>query len=65
MMLEAGAEAKVHDPHVQKYLDVEISQELSGVVEDGKNVLNPDGFIDAGFVYKGVGRGDKNRHQIK
>jgi UDP-N-acetyl-D-mannosaminuronic acid dehydrogenase len=99
MLLEAGAEVRVHDPHVLKYPGVEISQELSEVVEDadavviftghknyfeldpaglkqltaqehpvlvdGRNVVVPDGFIDAGFVYQGIGRGDKNSHQIK
>lgn len=98
MLLEAGAEVKVHDPHVLKYPGVEISQELSEVVEgvdavviftghknyfeldpsgmkeltaqehpvivDGRNVVDSDGFIDAGFVYKGIGRGDMNRHNI-
>jgi UDP-N-acetyl-D-mannosaminuronic acid dehydrogenase len=32
------------------------------VVVDGRNVVEPDAFIDAGFVYKGIGRGDKNGH---
>jgi len=27
-------------------------------------VIDPDGFISAGFVYKGIGRGDKNEHRI-
>jgi UDP-N-acetyl-D-mannosaminuronic acid dehydrogenase len=35
------------------------------VIIDGRNVINPDMFIDAGFVYKGIGRGDKNQHAIK
>ncbi|NPE31614.1 nucleotide sugar dehydrogenase [Methanococcoides sp. SA1] len=34
------------------------------VIVDGRNVLDPDAFIDNGFVYKGIGRGDKNEHPI-
>ncbi len=30
------------------------------VVVDGRNVIYPDRFIKAGFIYKGIGRGDKN-----
>ncbi|ATU08098.1 nucleotide sugar dehydrogenase [Methanohalophilus portucalensis] len=99
LLIDAGAEVKVHDPHVLLYPDVEISQdmeevldgvdavvvfaghrqyysleprqlqELSGqthpVIVDGRNVVEPDAFIDAGFVYKGIGRGDKNGHEVK
>ncbi len=35
------------------------------VIVDGRNVVRPDEFIDAGFVYKGIGRGDKNSHEIR
>ncbi|MCG7848666.1 MAG: hypothetical protein MIO93_05745 [ANME-2 cluster archaeon] len=35
------------------------------VVVDGRNVVDADGFVGAGFVYKGIGRGDRNEHQIK
>jgi UDP-N-acetyl-D-mannosaminuronic acid dehydrogenase len=35
------------------------------VVVDGRNVLEADGFIGAGFVYKGIGRRDKNEHGMK
>lgn len=34
------------------------------VIVDGRNVIDPDLFIDAGFVYKGIGRGDRNNHLI-
>jgi UDP-N-acetyl-D-mannosaminuronic acid dehydrogenase len=34
------------------------------VVVDGRNVVGPDAFISNGFVYKGIGRGDKNQHAI-
>jgi UDP-N-acetyl-D-mannosaminuronic acid dehydrogenase len=32
------------------------------VIIDGRNVVDPDAYISEGFVYKGIGRGDKNRH---
>ncbi|NMB80002.1 MAG: nucleotide sugar dehydrogenase [Methanomicrobiales archaeon] len=35
------------------------------VIIDGRNVIDPDAFISAGFVYKGIGRGDKNGHAIR
>jgi UDP-N-acetyl-D-mannosaminuronic acid dehydrogenase len=34
------------------------------VIIDGRNVIDPDIFIKEGFVYKGIGRGDKNQHEI-
>ena len=44
-------------------------KELSGqehpVIVDGRNVVDPDAFIRAGFIYKGIGRGDKNSHPIR
>lgn len=30
------------------------------VIIDGRNIVNPDRFIAEGFVYRGIGRGDKN-----
>lgn len=33
-------------------------------IVDGRNVVDPDPFINAGFVYKGIGRGDKNTHPL-
>lgn len=36
----------------------------SPVLADGRNVVNPDDFIGSGFVYKGIGRGDKNNHPL-
>jgi len=49
-----------------KPLDVKI---LCGknppVIVDGRNVIEPDVFIGAGFVYRGIGRGDKNGHEIR
>ena len=34
------------------------------VVVDGRNVIDADTFINDGFIYKGIGRGDKNNHPI-
>jgi len=34
------------------------------VIVDGRNVIDPDAFIREGWVYKGIGRGDKNSHDI-
>ena len=34
-------------------------------VVDGRNVVDPDAWIEAGFVYRGIGRGDKNRHVLR
>ncbi|WP_277749694.1 hypothetical protein [Methanohalophilus sp. WG1-DM] len=42
-----------------------MSGQKNPVIVDGRNVVEPDAFIDAGFVYKGIGRGDKNGHEVK
>jgi UDP-N-acetyl-D-mannosaminuronic acid dehydrogenase len=34
------------------------------IIVDGRNVVDPDAFIKEGFIYKGIGRGDKNNHDI-
>jgi UDP-N-acetyl-D-mannosaminuronic acid dehydrogenase len=34
------------------------------VIIDGRNILDPDAFIREGWIYKGIGRGDKNNHPI-
>ncbi|UUX92312.1 nucleotide sugar dehydrogenase [Methanoplanus endosymbiosus] len=34
------------------------------VIVDGRNVIDPDMWIEAGFIYKGIGRGDKNVHRL-
>lgn len=34
------------------------------VVVDGRNVLEPDAWIDSGFAYRGIGGGDKNKHGL-
>lgn len=35
------------------------------VIVDWRNVIDPDMFIKAGFVYKGIGRGDVNNHPLE
>jgi len=98
LLIEAGCEVVVHDPHLVEYPGVSIIHELDDVMKgadvvavltghdeyfrvdaerlkglmgvecpvivDGRNVVDADGFIGAGFVYKGIGRGDKNGHDI-
>lgn len=34
------------------------------VIVDGRNVAEPDEWIAEGYVYRGIGRGDKNGHSI-
>lgn len=99
LLLEAGAEVMVHDPHVLTYPDLELHKDLdvvlrgadcvsimtahsdyyklepswikertgqrNPVIVDGRNVVDPDKFIGQGFVYKGIGRGDKNGHEVQ
>lgn len=49
-------------------LDPALLREATGhphpVIVDGRNVVDPDAFIREGWVYKGIGRGDKNSHEI-
>lgn len=51
-----------------KALTPEVARALTGkehpVIVDGRNVVDPDAFIAQGFIYKGIGRGDKNGHRI-
>ncbi len=35
------------------------------VIVDGRNMVDPEVFIQAGFIYKGIGRGDRNAHPLK
>ena len=55
--------------HHYASLDPVRVKELSGrehpVIVDGRNVVDPDAFIRAGFIYKGIGRGDKNSHPVR
>lgn len=54
--------------HQYRTLDPNVLKQLSGkkhpVIIDGRNMVNPDVYIREGFVYKGIGRGDKNGHKI-
>ncbi|PWR69498.1 nucleotide sugar dehydrogenase [Methanospirillum stamsii] len=49
-------------------LDSEKIRKLSGsnscVIVDGRNIIDPDTYIRNGFVYLGIGRGDKNSHPL-
>lgn len=52
------------------YLDLkadwlkEVTGKANPVIVDGRNVVEPEEFIGKGFIYKGIGRGDKNEHII-
>jgi UDP-N-acetyl-D-mannosaminuronic acid dehydrogenase len=35
------------------------------VIIDGRNILDPGPFIEHGFIFKGIGRGDMNHHAIR
>ncbi|MCX6698045.1 MAG: nucleotide sugar dehydrogenase [Methanoregula sp.] len=54
--------------HQYRMLDAAHIKMLTGkthpVIVDGRNLIDPDQFIANGFVYKGIGRGDKNGHGI-
>jgi len=54
--------------HQYRTLDAAYLKNLSGkkhpVIVDGRNLADPDSYIRAGFIYKGIGRGDKNSHAI-
>jgi UDP-N-acetyl-D-mannosaminuronic acid dehydrogenase len=55
--------------HQYRSLDPRQVKELSGkkhpVIVDGRNIIDPDAWIGAGFIYKGIGRGDKNNHPVR
>ncbi|MGB7787835.1 nucleotide sugar dehydrogenase [Methanoregula sp.] len=54
--------------HQYKNLDAPYLRNLTGkrhpVIVDGRNMLDPDTYIGLGFIYKGIGRGDKNGHAV-
>jgi UDP-N-acetyl-D-mannosaminuronic acid dehydrogenase len=54
--------------NLYKGLDAPYLKNLTGkkhpVIVDGRNMVDPDTYIRLGFIYKGIGRGDKNRHEI-
>lgn len=54
--------------HQYRTLQAPVLKQLSGkkhpVIVDGRNMVDPDTYIREGFIYKGIGRGDKNSHPI-
>jgi UDP-N-acetyl-D-mannosaminuronic acid dehydrogenase len=54
--------------HQYRTLDPAYIRNLSGkkhpVIVDGRNLIDADAYIRAGFIYKGIGRGDRNSHAI-
>jgi len=65
-----GADAIVIFAGHRHYRDLDpvrlrkLSGKAHPVIVDGRNMIDPDAFIRCGFVYKGIGRGDKNSHPI-
>jgi len=55
--------------HQYRTLDPKVIKNLSGrkhpVIIDGRNMVDPDAYIREGFVYRGIGRGDKNSHPLQ
>ncbi len=49
-----------------QFLDPEVTgvKKPFPVIIDGRNIIDPDMFISSGWIYKGIGRGDKNNHPI-
>jgi len=49
-------------------LDAPYLKNLTGkkhpVIIDGRNMVDPEVYIRHGFIYKGIGRGDRNSHVI-
>ena len=67
----AGADAVVVFAGHKEYRGLEPAQ-VKGLcgcarpaVVDGRNVVDPDAWIAGGFAYRGIGRGDKNRHALR
>jgi UDP-N-acetyl-D-mannosaminuronic acid dehydrogenase len=54
--------------HHYRTLDHKVLKQISGkkhpALIDGRNMADPDAYIHEGFIYKGIGRGDKNLHPI-
>jgi UDP-N-acetyl-D-mannosaminuronic acid dehydrogenase len=61
VIFTAHAEYRSLDPVKMR----ELMGEKHPVIIDGRNMVDPDQFIQAGWVYKGIGRGDKNTHRIQ
>ena len=64
----ADAVAIFTDHAAYRGLAADVMKALTGrehpVIVDGRNVIDPDAFIGAGWIYRGIGRGDKNSHPI-
>jgi len=69
VLQDAGAVVIFTGHSVYRSLNPVKMKELTGkmrpVMIDGRNMVDPDRFIQAGWVYKGIGRGDKNTHQLQ
>jgi UDP-N-acetyl-D-mannosaminuronic acid dehydrogenase len=54
--------------HQYRALNSKVLKRLSGrrhpIIIDGRNMVDPEAYIREGFIYKGIGRGDKNGHAI-
>jgi UDP-N-acetyl-D-mannosaminuronic acid dehydrogenase len=67
----AGADAVIIFTGHREYhaLDPGKVKDLTGkkhpLVVDGRNVVPADAWIAKGWVYKGIGRGDRNGHEIR
>jgi len=69
-VLEGSDAVAVFTGHAAyRSLDPVRCRELSGcshpVIVDGRNIIDPDAFIQEGWIYKGIGRGDRNGHAIR
>ena len=67
----AGADAVVVFAGHKEYRGL-VPEQVKGLcgsthpaVVDGRNVVDPDAWIGVGFAYRGIGRGDKNRHVLR
>ncbi|WP_042705932.1 nucleotide sugar dehydrogenase [Methanomicrobium mobile] len=56
ILLTAHNEYKELDPKLLKKMT---ANEHPAVI-DGRNIFDPDSFINNGWIYRGIGRGDKN-----
>ena len=56
IVLTAHNEYKSLTPEVMKAMT---KNEYPAVI-DGRNIIEPDAFLDNGWIYRGIGRGDKN-----
>ena len=69
VLARAGAVAVFAGHKEDRGLVPERVKELCGCahpgVVDGRNVVDPDAWIDKGFAYRGIGRGDRNRHALQ